>query len=162
MTRGLVIALGNPARGDDGFGPAVLDALHRTNPTAADLHRAGDDALALLDLWADRPWVIAIDAADTDAAPGTHRRLDLADGRLPAGTARVSSHGFGLAEAVELGRRLDRLPRRLVVHSVTGARFAAGSGLSPAVAAAVTSTAEAVRRDIAGLTAASAAAAPDA
>ncbi len=157
-----MIALGNPARGDDGFGPAVLDALRKTSPTAGDLHRAGDDALALLDLWADRPWVIAIDAADTGATPGTHRRLDVADGFLPAGPARVSSHGFGLAEAVELGRRLGRLPRRLIVHSAAGACFAAGAGLSPAVAAAVPSTAEAVRRDIAALETTAAAAAPDA
>jgi hydrogenase maturation protease len=48
-----------------------------------------------------------------------------------------STHAFGVGEAIELARALGRLPRRVLVYGVEGREFAAGEGLSPAVAAAV-------------------------
>jgi hydrogenase maturation protease len=56
---------------------------------------------------------------------------------LPAGLFRVSTHRFGLADALELARALGRLPPRVVVYGIEGSRFAPGRPMSPAVAAAV-------------------------
>jgi hydrogenase maturation protease len=44
---------------------------------------------------------------------------------------------MGAAEAIELARTLDLLPPETYVYAIEGERFDAGSGLSPAVAAAV-------------------------
>jgi hydrogenase maturation protease len=50
---------------------------------------------------------------------------------------RCSTHALGVAEAIELARALGRLPARLEVYAIEGARFTAGAGLSPAVEQAV-------------------------
>ena len=55
-------------------------------------------------------------------------------GRCPARLEGSSStHAIGVADAIELGRVLGRLPRRVVVYGVTGACFDAGRGLSGAL-----------------------------
>jgi hydrogenase maturation protease len=50
---------------------------------------------------------------------------------------RSSTHAFGVPDAIELARVLDRLPARLEVYAIEGASFAAGDRLSPAVDQAV-------------------------
>ena len=50
-------------------------------------------------------------------------------GRCPR-LFRTSTHLLGVAEAVELGRELDRLPQRLTVYGIEGERFDVGEGLS--------------------------------
>ena len=70
---------------------------------------------------------------------------------MPAGWFRYSTHAFGAAEAIELARVLGRLPRRLIVVGIEGARFDAGVGLSPEVAAAVEDVARRGLDDIAAL-----------
>ena len=51
--------------------------------------------------------------------------------------SRGSTHALGVAEAIELGRALGRLPRRLLVFGIEGGSFDAGAGLSPEVERAV-------------------------
>ena len=51
--------------------------------------------------------------------------------------AGASSHGNGIAEAVALGRALDRLPEQLVVIGIEPGRLDHGDELSPTVAAAL-------------------------
>jgi hydrogenase maturation protease len=92
---------------------------------------------ALLDAWAGAALAIVIDAVRSGAPPGTIHRVDL-DARPPAAALRLgSTHAVGLAEAIELGRALDRLPVRLALYGIEGARFETGAGLTPAVARAV-------------------------
>ena len=74
-----------------------------------------------------------VDAVSSGAEPGTIHRLDALTERLPAELSRGSTHAFGLAEAVELARALERLPGRLLVFGIEGKRFDAGAGLSPEV-----------------------------
>jgi len=62
----------------------------------------------------------------------------------------VTSHGFGLDDAVGLGRALDRMPGRLIVHAVEAGDLSQGTGLSPAVAAVIDTLAGAVLRDLHG------------
>jgi hydrogenase maturation protease len=50
---------------------------------------------------------------------------------------RSSSHHFGVADAIEPARSLDRLPQRLVVYAIEGEDFGAGRELSEPVARAV-------------------------
>lgn len=151
MARGLVIALGHPDRGDDGAGPALLERLRGQAPAGVLLRHHTADALGLLDLWSGAAWAVLLDAAVSGAPPGTLHRRSLPDQPLPAGPARWSTHGFGLAEAVALARSLDRLPGRLVVYALEAGAVTPGTGLSPPVAAALDAAAARVGAEIARL-----------
>ena len=54
---------------------------------------------------------------------------------MPAGT--VSSHGFGVAEAIALARALDVLPSQCIVYAVGMADLTIGAAPSPEVTAAL-------------------------
>jgi hydrogenase maturation protease len=69
--------------------------------------------------------------------------------------SRVSTHVFGVVEAIELARALRQLPPVLVVYGVEGATFETGADLSTAVAAAVPQAIAQVRQELLRLTASS-------
>ncbi len=80
--------------------------------------------------------MVIIDATRSGAPPATIRRMDASLGPLPTGLHGSSStHALGLADNVELGRALERLPARVIVYGIEGARFGAGCGLSDEVRA---------------------------
>ena len=87
---------------------------------------------------------MVVDAVRTGRAPGEVTVVEVGAHALPARPGADGSHGFGVAEAVELGRALDRLPRRLVVVGVEAATFSTGAAVTPAVADAVGAATEAV------------------
>jgi len=133
----LVIGVGNPLRGDDAAGPAVIQHLQNRLPPSAVTLQLDSDGVSLMEAWQGFGRVIVVDAAGSGAAPGAIHRFDAARTELPRGLFHYSSHLFGVAEAVELARQLGRLPERLVVYGIEGAGFAYGEGLSAEVAAAV-------------------------
>lgn len=147
MTETTVIGFGNPMRGDDGVGPAVVAALceHGIDAVAFD-----GDGTELIEAWQDRETVILVDAMVSGAVPGTMRRFDIADTRLPQDLFRSSSHQFGLAQAVEMGRLLGRLPPRMILFGVEGKRFDFGTGLTPSVTRAVQSLVRRIHAELAG------------
>jgi len=135
--RRVVVGIGNAARGDDAAG---LIAARRLRG----LEHEGDP-VALLDAWQGAEVAVVIDAVRSGAAPGTVHRFDASRTPLPAALrSSTSTHAVGLAEAIELGRALARLPPRLIVYGIEGERFDAGDGLTPAVAAAIGAVAAAV------------------
>jgi hydrogenase maturation protease len=147
----LVAGIGNPDRGDDGFGLAVVGRLlGRVPPTVRILERSGD-ALALIEDWSGFPLVIVIDAVAPINEPGRVYRLDLTHRPLPIGFALRSTHAFGLAETIELARSLGRLPPHFVAYLVEGGGFATGAPLSPAVANAVETVAERILTELSAI-----------
>jgi hydrogenase maturation protease len=60
----------------------------------------------------------------------------------------VGTHALGLAEAIALGRALERLPARLVVVGVEASETDSGHGLSPAVAGAVDEVIDVIEREV--------------
>jgi hydrogenase maturation protease len=140
----VVIAIGNEYRQDDGAAPAALRLLCNQGAPADRFDHTDGEATRLLGLWQGRDLAVVIDAVHAHpGVPGQIHRLDLARAALLRGGA--NTHGLGLGEAVELGRVLGLLPRRLVVVGIEGARFDWGDGLSPAVAEAVPKAAALVR-----------------
>ena len=140
----LVAAIGNPDRGDDGCGLAVVQRLRGRVPAMVRILQRSGDALALIEDWNGIPSVIVIDAVAPTSQPGRVHRLDLTDSPLPIGFAPHSSHAFGVAETVELARSLGRIPRCLIAYLVEGERFEPGALLSSAVTTAVEDVAERV------------------
>jgi hydrogenase maturation protease len=140
-----VVGLGNALARDDALG---LEVARRLRPEA---ERAGiavfeheGSPLALLDVWAELDAVVLVDATHGGGAPGTVRRFDASLAPIPVELGRsASTHAVGAGEAIELGRALGRLPGRVVVLGVEGARFNAGRGLSAEVEAALDAVVEA-------------------
>lgn len=125
-----VFGVGNPYRGDDAVGPRVAELLRERLPAAVAVAPHDGEVGALLEAWEDAELVVVADAVHAGEAPGTVVRLDAARDPLPPAPA-TSSHGFGVAETVELGRALGSLPPRLVVYGIEGADYATGAPLSP-------------------------------
>ena len=91
-------------------------------------------------------WVI--DAVSSGAAPGTIHRLEAGSQELPAELFRTSTHHLGLAEAVELGRALGRLPADVVVFGIEGGKFDPGDSLTPEVDRAVAEVARQIGEEV--------------
>lgn len=125
-----VLALGNPYRQDDGVGPWIAEQLRQAG---LDVLEVGDDLTRLVEglAGADEAWVI--EAVASGQPPGTLHVLEVGSAPLPA-FERLSSHTFGLSEALELARALGVLPRHTVVFGIEGRCFGSGEGLSPEVA----------------------------
>lgn len=149
--RVLVVGIGNPDRGDDGFGPTVARRLlGRVTSAVRVLERSGD-ALALIEDWNGIPTVIVIDAVAAISQPSRIHRLDVSSSPLQIGLAPCSSHAFGVAETVELARNLGRLPRCLIAYLVEGEQFATGAPLSPAVAEVIEAVEERIVAELSAI-----------
>jgi len=133
----VVIGIGNPDRGDDGIGHAVARALHARCPKDTLVITHSGEATSLLAAMDGAARVLIVDACRSGAPAGTLHRLDVTREPLPTGRFGFSSHGFGLAEAIELARALDQMPRQCLVYAVEGVAFDVGAGLSPAVAGVI-------------------------
>ena len=140
----LVVGVGNDLRHDDALG---LEVVRRARERASPAVRADPmigfrehegETLGLLAAWEGAEAVIVADAIHGGGPAGALRRFDASSEPLPARIEGSSStHAIGVADAIELGRVLGRLPRRVVVYGVTGRRFGAGRGLSPELEDAV-------------------------
>jgi hydrogenase maturation protease len=130
----LVLGLGNPWRRDDGVGPCAVAALAPDLPAGVDVAILDGEPTRLLDAWADRDFVLVIDAVRAGAPAGTLHRLDALEVDLPLWPA-ASSHGPGIAAAVGLGRALDRLPDVLILIGIEPADTGHGDDFSDAVLA---------------------------
>lgn len=139
--RALVIGVGNEFRRDDGIGPAAARELARLG-VPADI--TDGDPVRLLEAWEGADLVVVVDAVRSSASPGSVHRVELRGG----GESASSTHGFGLPEAVELARALDRLPRRLVVFAVEAREVGFGTALSEPVAGALPVVVEAVLAEL--------------
>ena len=141
----LVIAIGNPDRGDDGIGALVATKLAGRLPAGVALVERRGDMLGLLDDWSRCDAVICVDAAAPMAEPGRVHRFD---GVLPHDLSPPSSHAFGLAEALALSRALDSAPPVVIIYAVEGQSFETGAPMTPAVAAAADEVADRIAAEV--------------
>lgn len=133
----IIIGVGNRWRGDDAAGLEVARRLRAAASAGVRVIEREGEPVDLLEEWSGAEQVIVIDAVSSGAVPGTIHRVDARETKLPLERFRGSSHALGVAQAVELGRALGRLPPELVVIGVEARRFTAGEGLTPDVEHAV-------------------------
>lgn len=129
-----IVGCGNPERGDDAAGVLVA---RRLRELGANAFEHSGEGLALMESWLGCDSVILIDAVITGAPPGTITAWNGNLAPLRGATQGCTTHAFGVAEAVEMARILDRLPRRLLIYGIEGRKFELGSAPSPEVAQAV-------------------------
>jgi len=133
----LLIGVGNPFRSDDGVAGAVIRRIHGEHPAAVQLLEETGDGAELLDAWKGANTVILIDAVQSGAPSATLYRFDAHAEKLPVWFSHCSTHAFGVAEAIELGRTLGELPPQLIVYAIEGLNFSPGIELSPEIAEVV-------------------------
>ena len=146
----LVLALGNPDRGDDGVGQAVLRDLAGRGPLPATVEVL-DGGLAGLEtclLLLGRQRALVVDATDMGLAPGEWRSLEVTDSLLAGEFTPGVVHSAGLKEALQLAAALDELPERVTLFGVQPETIDWGPGLSCAVARAVPAVGAAIQERI--------------
>jgi hydrogenase maturation protease len=126
----VIIGVGNLLHGDDGIGIAVARGLQGQVSSEVAIHEEPGDGLRLLETWRGASSIVLIDAMRSGALPGTTRRFDVRQERLPFPHFASSTHAFGVPQAIELARALDQLPPRFVVFGIEGESFELGSALS--------------------------------
>lgn len=148
MANTLIIGLGNDLRGDDSIGLVIARKLHgQVQPGIMVIEHPGD-GLSLISVWQDADNVIVVDAAKSDAPPGTIHRFDALSVPLQMQLSTTTSHALGLEEAIELGHQLDQLPKRLVIYGIEGKSFDFGTELSAEVEQVVQEVVERVLQEI--------------
>jgi hydrogenase maturation protease len=128
----LVIGVGNEHAGDDAAGRLVARALARLG-CACDVTECTGLMTDLVPLMEERKAVVIIDACRSGAPIGTVHWLDVAGAPVPSGLRTVSSHGLGVAEAVELARSLAVLPPSCILVALEGQSFGLGAPVSGGV-----------------------------
>jgi len=128
----LIVGAGNPYRGDDGVGIAIIRKLQEmqraskkndgdvvpiissinhqnfvTELSRLDLLDIGTDGLSLLDLLPNYHQVIIIDAVNMGATSGTVRLFTPQEAKINITNDALSTHGFGLAEMLHLAEQLS-------------------------------------------------------
>jgi len=144
----IFIGVGNPFRGDDGVGIAVLQLIRPKIPSDVKVVEETGDGVELLEVWKDADRVILVDAVQSGAPPGTIHRIDARSEKLPRWFSHSSTHAFGIAEAIELARTMNELPASVIIYGIVGLDFSAGTALSPEVAQVVPKAAQQVLREI--------------
>jgi hydrogenase maturation protease len=130
----LIIGLGNPDRGDDAAGILVACRLAEWGIEAIQ-HRGG--TLDLIEIWGTADQAVIVDAVSSGAAPGTLHIWEARIAELRNNGLRSSTHAFDLADAIELARVLDRLPKKLMIYGIEAAQFVVGTPPSSQVLAGV-------------------------
>jgi hydrogenase maturation protease len=147
--RRVLIGVGNLDRGDDAAGRLVARSLAGALPAEVDIVECCGNGADLLELLEDAAAAVVVDACASGAPAGTVHRFDAGISALPTSRLRATTHGFGPAEALELGRALGRLPGRCTVYAIEARRFGPGEPLSPAVGRAVRAAAARILADAA-------------
>jgi hydrogenase maturation protease len=146
--RRVIVGIGNPDRGDDAVGRVVARRLARDDLSGVSVIEHGGEASSLLSVLEAADTAVLIDACVSGAAPGTVHRIDARKEDLPDMQFGLSTHSFGLASAMTLGRALGMLPAHCAILAIEAGHFEPGEPLSVAVSAAVDDVAEAARNEV--------------
>ncbi len=150
----LIIGCGNRQRGDDAAGVLVAERLRQLGIR---VNTCTGQAADLIEAWSGADDVIVVDAVVTGAPVGTVRTWDAQTRDAQTRDARrtpisskapPSTHGLGVAEAIELARVLGRLPARLRIYGIEGQRFEPGTAISPELDSAIEEVVRRVSHDV--------------
>lgn len=148
MDKVLVIAIGNRNRGDDGVGLIIGKTLKELRDPSIEVVESDGELTALLEWLGSQSRVIIVDAWNAPSQKLAYMRWDVSKDALPARLSGASSHVVGIAQAIELARALERLPRKLVVFGVLGRNFEMGEGLSPDVVEKIPDVVQAIVKEV--------------
>jgi hydrogenase maturation protease len=131
----LIIGIGNRYRGDDALGCLMVDEIgkaitHKKSTNKIKLIEHDGEPAALIDCWQGYDTAILIDAVSSNSIAGTIHCIDLQKQGLPDHFRSYSTHAFGISEAVELARVLNKLPANIMFYGIEAQSFSAATELS--------------------------------
>lgn len=144
MVEIIVVGIGNPYRGDDAAGWAVIDALEGRVNGLIQLDKQRGGIAELLDIFGKHTNVFLVDACLPSSHIGSWVRIDALRQPLPLENAQTSTHGLSVSQAIALAENLDQLPAKLIIYAISGDHFNITDSLSPVVAKAVSEVANAL------------------
>lgn len=133
----IIVGIGNPYRGDDAAGWAVIDGLRETIGSVIKLVKQRGDMADLIDIFALHKNVYLVDACCGSGCAGEWQRIDVHKQPILEEIPQTSTHGFSVSQAVSLARNLDQLPNKLILYAINGDHYSISEGLSPSVAKGV-------------------------
>lgn len=143
-----VVGIGNEFRGDDAAGVLVVRKLKGKVPAAVRTTELTGDQSDLLELMRDTDAMIIVDAVRSSSSAGTVFRVDASQDPIPGDFFSFSTHSFDAAQAVELARVLEILPKEVVFYGIVGKEFSFTSKLTSDVKEAVAIVQASVLKDV--------------
>jgi hydrogenase maturation protease len=139
-----IIGCGNFDRGDDASGLLVARRLHAfgVETLGVEIIEHSGESFSLMDCWLGFDHVVLVDATAPRGTPGQVQLWNAHADRLPEDVFPCSTHAFGVREAVELARIMNRLPQMLLIYGIEGKQFLLGAPPTPEVERAIVSVAK--------------------
>lgn len=144
----LVIGVGNFQRGDDGAGLLVAQALIAKHLPSVTVEESSGEIASIVELLQTATDVVIVDAMRSGKPAGTALWIDPLLAASDAGTTISSTHGFGVAQAIELLRAMDKLPKKIRILGIEGQYFALGAPVSPKVREGVAKAVKMILRSL--------------
>ncbi len=132
-----IIGIGNEFRQDDALGLLCVRKLSELIDQDIDIVENLGEGSSLINQWAPSDNVILVDAIHSDRQAGYIHRFEALHQDFPAAISLNSSHAFSISEAINLAKKLDVLPNKLLVYGIEGAAYNQGQGLSDEVTSAL-------------------------
>lgn len=141
VPRILVAGIGNRLRGDDGFGPRVVDLLLSWKlPDGVEARDFGTAGITIATELSDYDVAIFLDSAESEGKPGSLLRSRL---KVEAGIdesaelARLSLHEVGLEGLLKFSKSIGTLPEKVYMIGCKPKLLIPTLELSPEVEASV-------------------------
>ena len=134
----MVLGCGNPFAGDDNVGLELVHRLRACGGYGCELRDLPEGGLGLLELFDRADIILFVDAVLSGTPPGTLHLVPLPSRDVvPQALGAVSSHGWGLDEALRLALALGRRVPRLMLLGVELESVALGTRRTTPVEAAL-------------------------
>ena len=128
----VVIGIGNPLMGDDGFGVEVVEKLKGKVPNFVELYKYEVLNFQVLNVIENSDVTIIIDVIKSNGNPGDIYVVDFKE--LNRRYGRITSlHDLDIVKIIEVGRFVYNLPEKIVIVGVEPERIEFGIGLSEPV-----------------------------
>jgi len=148
QARTLIIGVGNELRGDDKLGLIAARSIQKKSFLDVHVAEHSGEGGSLFEILGQEERVFLIDALAPLHSPGEIHVINVHARPIPSSMFGFSSHAFGVAQAIELGRRLGKLPHTFRLFGITGYSFGVGDPLSIPVVEALPCLVRAVEQEI--------------
>lgn len=132
----VVIGIGNPLMGDDGFGVEVVEKLKGKVPNCVELYKCEALSFQVLNIIENSDATIIVDVIKSNGNPGDIYVFDFEE--VNRNYNRITSlHDLDIVKIIEVGRFVYNLPKKIVIVGVEPEKVEFGIGLSEPVRKAI-------------------------
>ncbi|PKP54569.1 MAG: hydrogenase maturation protease [Candidatus Altiarchaeales archaeon HGW-Altiarchaeales-3] len=129
-----IIGIGNIFMGDDGVGASVLELLKNESlPGNVSIINKGTRGLSLIHTLAEFDIAIIIDAVDFGGKPGETCCFTPGDVKSTKQISGLSTHECDLLTVIELSKKLDECPGKIIIMGIQPSSMAPTGELSPSI-----------------------------